>query len=259
MSDLAGVTVMVTAWRRPYYLGPVLESWAAAEGIADVDRILIALGVTDRYDQQMALIDRMRPKFPCDVVVVTQSPAAVAAPSAHRAIAEAGIFCFQGLDAEFVVFGEEDIVVSSDVLQYMAFCRRLFADESRVLAACAHNVGGQGWDEPIPASEALADQHKVRLIPYFNPWVWGTWRDRWELLESTWDYDVTSGGPTTSGYDWNIQLRVMPGRVCVVPDASRSQNTGQFEGGYSQPALFAGTQSRSFRRRREPGYELVTA
>jgi len=139
-----------------------------------------------------------------------------------------------------------------------------FQDNPDVLAVCAHNQHGQGWDERGPARDEDADQDTVRLLPYFNPWCWGTWRDRWEkILEPEWDKDCASGGPADSGYDWNVQLRILPrhGMLCVVPDASRSQNIGALEGWASSPEIVARAQSRSFRREREPGerYRLLTS
>jgi hypothetical protein len=255
--------IMLTAWRRPYYLEPVLASWARADGIDRVSRLVIALGRTDRYDQQIALIRRMTRQFPCPVEIAEQSPEAVAAPSAHRAIAEGINGVFADPDTGFVVFGEEDLLVSSDVLAYMEWAREKFADDPRVLCVCGHNRGGSGWDPPVPLEEADADQHAVRLLPYFSGWVNGFWRDRWEkILEPSWDWDATSGGPATSGWDWAIQLRLIPSGnyLCVVPDASRSQNIGQFEGGYAHPDKYQETVSQSWRPAREPGgYELVTA
>jgi hypothetical protein len=257
------MAVFLTAWRRPYYFEPVLESWAAADGIGDVSRLVIGLGPTDRCDAQMALIERMRPAFPCPVEVVMQSPAAVAAPSAHRAIAEGISGVFADGVTDFVVFGEEDILVSSDVLAYVSWARDRFENDAQVLCVCAHNQGGSGWDPPVPPEEADADQRAVRLLPYFSGWVNGFWRDRWEkTLLPNWDWDATSGSRGfDSGWDWAIQMRLIPsgGYLCVVPDASRSQNTGQYEGGYADPARFRETVSGSFRLTREPGYELVAA
>ena len=41
----AGIAVVVTAWRRPYYLEPVLESWAGAVALVQPDRFVISLGL----------------------------------------------------------------------------------------------------------------------------------------------------------------------------------------------------------------------
>lgn len=256
--------VMLTAWRRPYYLEQTLMSWLAVRGLDKVRRLVIALGETDRTEQQMAVIRRLSPRFLCPVEVRMQSPEAVAAPSAHRAIAEGVTGMFDDPGIGFVVFGEEDQLVSSDLLEYMGWARKKFAARKDVLCVCAHNQGGSGWDPPVPPEEADADQTAVRLLPYFSGWGVGFWRDRWhDVILPTWDWDVTSGSRGfDSGWDWNLQLRVIPAGdwLCVIPDAARTQNIGQYEGGYAHPEKYHETVSQSFRLHRDTGgYELVTA
>jgi hypothetical protein len=264
-ADLSKIAVMTTAWRRPFYFEPVLLSWAAADGIDQVRRFVIALGPTDRYQQQLALIERMKPRLRCPVEVAVQSPQAVQAPGPHRAIMEAVTKVFADPDIDFVVCGEEDVAVSSDVLTYMGWAAEKYAADKNVLAVCAHNQCGQGWDPAEEPQDGDADQWAVRLKPYFNPWGWGVWRDRWFAhLQPTWDWTVTSGlpeHPDQCGYDHNIQRRVIPSGpfVDVVPDASRSQNIGQYGGWAQQPGNFYQIQAKSFRQQRESGtYEVVT-
>ena len=122
LSDMA---IMTTAWKRPYYLRPVLESWANADGIDKVRRFVISLGPTDRFHEQIELIQEMSPRFACGLEVLPQSEHAVRGDGIrkpfgpHRAIAEAVTHCFGDPRIGFVVAGEEDVVVSSDVLLYM--------------------------------------------------------------------------------------------------------------------------------------------
>jgi hypothetical protein len=257
---LGQIAVMTTAWRRPYYFERVLESWAAADGIGEIRRFVIALGPTDRYDAQVELIEKMWPRFGCPVDVVDQSPRALKVSGPHTAIAEAITGCFADPAVEFVVAGEEDVQVSSDILTYMQWAATALKGDRSVLIACAHSRNGQGWDLPLLARDAGADQEAVRLRRYFNPWGWGTWRDRWEtVLEPEWDYECNSGGAMTSGYDWNVQQRILPRHKmrCAVPDASRSQNIGKEEGWASRPETFALAEAFSFRERRDsPAYRL---
>lgn len=264
--EFSDMAVMTTAWRRPYYFEQVLNSWANADGQEDLRRFVISLGPTDRHDQQVTLIKRMRPRFGVGLEILPQSEAAVRGDGRrvpfgpHRAIAEAIDHVFTDPAIQFVVAGEEDVVVSSDVLTYMRWAATRFADDPTVLVVCAHNQHGQGWDEPGPAEDEDANQDTVQLLPYYNPWCWGVWRDRWEkILEPGWDYNCDLGGDLTSGYDWTIQTRILPrhSMVCVVPDASRSQNIGSLEGWASTPEIVARAQSLSFRRQRdEPAYQI---
>ena len=260
-ADLSRMAVMTTAWRRPYYFERVLGSWSRAEGQAGLARFVISLGRTDRYDRQVRLIDRMRPKFGVPLEILDQSDAAMKINGPHTAIPEAANHAFASDQVDFLVFGEEDVMVSGDTLAYMAWAAERFAEDTGVLAVLAHSRCGQGWDGPAVTDDPDADPAVARLLPYFNPWCFGVWRDRWEkILEPEWDWDCTSGGVMDSGYDWCIQKRILPSHnmVCVVPDASRSQNIGQHEGWATNPQSWAYSQARSFREIREAAeYRLV--
>lgn len=250
-----GIAVMTTAWRRPYYLERTLESWSEATALLKPDRFVISLGVTDRHSQQVEVIERMQPRFPVELEILTQSPLAHR-DGPHRAIGEAGKYIFSDENVEFLVFGEEDVMVSDDVLHYMEWARWRFADQSRVLAVCAHNTGGMGWDYPAPAQDGDASPEQVSVLPYFNPWGWGTWRDRWaEVLEPGWCWQATAH---STGYDWTIQGYMAYQYRCVVPEASRSQNIGELEGLYSTPETWAFSHAPSFREHREPAAFKLT-
>jgi hypothetical protein len=262
--DYQDMAVMTTAWRRPYYFRDTLESWAGNDGIRDLRRFAISTGPTDRYAQQLEVIGDLRPRFYCGLDILPQTQQAFRENGPHRAIAEAADQIFTGDPrVQFLVFGEEDVLVSSDTLAYMRWAATKFAGDPRVLAVLAHNRHGQGWDLQTPARDHDADQETVRLIRYFNPWCFGVWRDRWEtILSPEWDRTCDSGGPMNSGYDWNVQQRILPGHkmVCVVPDASRSQNIGEREGWASTPDGIRQAHSYSFRAGRENcDYRLVGA
>jgi len=252
--SLEHMAVMTTACRRPYYLKESLASWQQARGVKELGAFAVALGDSDCKHEQYQVIEESGLN-----IRVREDPFPGCGP--HRAIGDAAHYMFSHPSVEFLVFGEEDVVVSDDVLEYMAWAAAEFKDD-RVLCVLAHSRGGQGWDRHEPAQDADADQQAVRLRPYFNAWCWGTWRDRWEaVLEPTWDWDCSSGGPMDSGYDWNIAARVIPCHdlLAAVPEASRSQNIGLHEGVYSTPETFAFAQTPSFREHREPAAYKVLA
>ena len=264
---LSELAVMATAWRRPYYLRPVLESWANADGIDQVRRFVISLGPTDRVHEQMELIQEMSPRFACGLEVLPQSEHAVRGDGIrkpfgpHRAIAEAVTHCFGDPRVGFVVAGEEDVVVSSDVLSYMRWAATVFQEVPSVLLACAHSRGGQGWDLQTPARDGDADQEAVRFGGTSMPGVGAR--------------GATGGRPSSSPSGTTTAIRAAQFRAatigisrsascpghrmrCVVPDASRSQNIGEREGWSSSPDRFSLLQAQSFRQHRDnPQYKLV--
>ncbi len=251
------IALLITACKRPYYLKPTLTSWALADDANDLDGVVIALGRSPKEMEQRELIKELVP----GARTWLDSDRAAASNGMHRAIAESASRIFRALKPDFLIFGEEDVVVSSDIVSYMTWAAEKFKDDPRVLLVNAHNRGGQGWDPHQPAEDAEANQNAVRLEPYMNAWVWGTWADRWEkVLEPNWDYECNSGEATTSGYDWQIATRIIPSGnfLAVVPDASRSQNVGRKEGWASSEWSFSFSQAQSFREKRDTtNYQLV--
>jgi hypothetical protein len=257
--------VMLTAWRRPEYLSQTLDSWSRARGVSGICQMTIALGWADRetFERQAETVDAAKRALGCKVRIKPDSAAARAANGMGYAIAEAVTALFDNNPSvQFVIAGEEDIVVSDDVLEYFSWAAGRFADDRRVLLVNGHDEGGQGWDKPgAGALNGDADQYGSRLNQVFNPWCWGTWRDRWtRVLRPQWDWGCDSGGMLDSGHDWHIATRIIPrgGWLCVTPEASRSQNIGQHGGWAADPANFEATLSAAFREHREPGEYQVT-
>jgi hypothetical protein len=245
------MAVTLTAYRRPMYLAQTLEGWSKVKGVNYLRQFAVALRPSDRARENLEVIKLAQTWFRIPITLRMQSSLAMFG-GPHSAIAWMVSQAFADPQVDFVVASEEDVLPSDDALLFMRWAAR-FQKRSDVLAVCAHSQSGQGWDAHEPADDADADQAIVRLLPYYNAWCWGTWRETWNnLLLPDWDWTCTSGGPTTSGYDWNIQQRILPkhGGLCVVPDASRSQNIGEHEGLYTTPWSFSFSQAQSFRARR---------
>jgi hypothetical protein len=252
------VVIAMTAWRRPGYLRRALESWSQTRGIEETGGIVISADPSDKTADIIAVADAARARGLQVTVRVNEEhlgPQANPVSAASHALEVTG--------AGFLILAEEDDIASTDTLEYMSWAREEFGGDSQVLGVCGHDASGLAYDaEDAGRNSAGADEEAVRLRSYYNPWIWGTWRDRWlDVLEPTWDRTCTSGGPGDSGFDWNIQLRVMPsgGYVFAVPDASRSQNIGRFEGVYAHPSNYPKTQTASFRQERGAvKYRVVT-
>lgn len=252
--------LVITAWKRPDYLQRTLASWAAAADVEKLRLVAVALGPSHRYDDQMDVIRETEENLGRKIVVLPDSPEAQRSPGMHRALGEAIDQLFEDFAPEWVLCGEEDVIVSSDVLTYMSWAQQEY--DSTTLCICAHNHGGAGWDGLNAMREDLdADQATVRRLPYFNPWVWCTWQRTWKsVIRHVWDWDCTSGGGNDSGYDWQMQRLASSGAwSSLVPDAARSQTIGEFAGVYSTPGIFPLQQAASFRELRENvSYRLVS-
>ena len=170
---LSDIAIVNTAYRRPHYLRETLASWQAARGISDIHSFTLALGDPggDHFMAQLAVWESFRTAsgLGCERgKVKVDSAAARASRGMHRAIAEAADHVLKDPAVEFLILGEEDLVVSGDVLEYFTWARQESAQDERVLAVCSHSPGGQGWDRgSSPVSDADADQEAARLLPYF--------------------------------------------------------------------------------------------
>ena len=166
---LNNVAVVATAKSRPHYLREILSSWQKARGITDVHSFTLALGYDEgQFMSQLSAYDAFRSETGLGLRarVKIDSAAARASRGMGRAIGEAAVHVLADPAVEFLVFGEEDIIVSSDVLEYFAWARETFAAAERVLCVLAHSAGGAGWDEPgIGLRDGDADQEAVRLLP----------------------------------------------------------------------------------------------
>lgn len=148
--------------------------------------------------------------------------------------------------AHFVVLAEDDVLVSTDVLDLMSYAARALRDE-HILA-----VRACSFFEHCPPG----DEHVLVTDTAFCPLVWGTWADRWYgTLRESWDHDYTTGTPEApqSGWDWNLNLRVIPagGWRIAQPVASRATHIGR-RGTHTTLTSFPGSVAATFTAYREP-------
>ena len=258
--NLANTAIMMTAWRRPQYLRQVLASWAKVDGVRDVAAFRVCLDPSDRLEKMLAVIAEARGEHGLDIearVNPKQLGVSVNPVESGTAVLR------EHPDVDYLVMAEEDLIVADDTLRYLSWADETFRDNPEVLIACAHSP-----DNPT----ADADPAAVVLMQRFRCWIWATWRDRWfDVLEPTWDRAYYTGNIATgqqSGFDWNIDLRVLHGHdphtngqkyLCALPLAARSQNIGRFEGVHANPTVFEGTLNPSFREKfGETGYRVAT-
>ena len=110
--------------------------------------------------------------------------------------------------ADYVVHLEEDCVPAPDLLTWHAAMAERYRDDKRVFTVSAWS-GAPGIRH--------ADDH---LAPFFTPWGWGTWRDRFDEMRADWDL---------SGGQWDVRVNeVLRGsRMGVFPAVSLVRNIGR--------------------------------
>lgn len=202
---------------RPQYLKPTLDSWLKTN-LSLLSSVHFFIEPTDKRHECVAVIDEFAAKSPVPVIKhFNKEKLGVLRNPWH-------LFdhCFRIEGAIFTILGEDDFLVSPDILDFFWGTSRwnLHGDE-KTMAICAKWVGDKADKNP-------ATWHRVTE---FTGNIWGTWPHVWnKYLKDTWDFDYSSGKEDESpaGWDWNLQLRVMPKNDlhCIVPTASRSKHIG---------------------------------
>jgi hypothetical protein len=209
---------------REKYLRQALDSWSQVRGIQDA-RLLFCLEPVSRFR-------RSAPGLPPEQVGGTSFPVAEFRdyivrnfPGCwyHIHVNERRLGCFlnteSALDlaftrneAEFAILAEEDMVVSTDILEYFAWAQR-YRTDLQAQAVCAHAF----------VSDGRSDQ-AVRTS-WFSPLVWGTWRERWQdYIRPGWG--GVPGNP--DAWDAGLRARIIEDKMaCIFPALSRSQHIGQ--------------------------------
>lgn len=218
--------ISFTVCGRPGYLSWVLESWRDVRGIADARLLFLC---EPGCDEAVALCEAV--DFAERTVTVNKERLGILANPWHAL--EDGF-----ARSDFVVLGEEDLIVSTDALEYLAWCRDRYRSDPGVLAVTTHQYAAQ------PGSMPGVMPQRFDQDPDPHLWVWGTWKDRWEgILRDDWDMDYSY-----RGWDWHIKDRHLTGRGMrlMAPCLSRSQHVGRLGGIHCTPDQYETMRSRCF-------------
>ena len=231
------VALVGTAYERPEYLDLAVASWQRA-GVERLPVVVWNLDRSPRTPECAEIVSRL----PTHVILVEprERVGVLAAPW------RMGEYGFDTLGADYLIFAEDDVVVSSDALDYLLWAGEAYRDDSTVLAVNAFRNGRNDLHCESP--------NHVQKVAGFSPLAWATWADRWrDRLSPEWDFDYTH-----RGWDWNINrlmrerweteeegdARVFsPLSRVVSPCRSRSQHIGQQGGIHCTEAMFESTLS----------------
>ena len=203
--------VVFTANDRPWYMTRVLDTWRNVRGIDAAHMIFQC----EPHPEMTGLIA---------AEALFAEPAEIRVNDRQAGCeANTGIALAAGFEtgADFVVLGEDDGIVTSDLLEYMAWAAECYQDDGDVFAVCTFQdapPGGYG---------------EVRRTDWFFPPVWGIWRDRWAALKDDWPQGQFEG----HSWDWWMITRMRAaGQHVIQPMATRSQQIGEY-GTYQRGSL----------------------
>ena len=147
----------ITAHNRPQYLESVLESWYEAQTGHYWPTILNAEPVSDTVIQMCKDSRFLNSK------TVVNDGLAGALRNPYYALQRA----FDVPGCTFAVLGEDDSIVSPDILDYFTRMSNLYEYDPTIFAVCSFT------------QEARGQMDEVFRSRYFASVVWGIWRDRW--------------------------------------------------------------------------------
>lgn len=226
-------SAVFTCNNRPEFLKDTLDHWSGVRGIEDWD-LWIFVEPSERRSEVLHLIEKSTLDFK---VILNEWKFGVL----HNPWAALDTAFYNG--ADFAVLAEDDIIVSTDTVEYFTAASTMFnPDEFLGISAFTTNASG--------------DPGKLVKAPTFGGLVWGTWKETWrDNLRDTWDHDYSTNNGVPgeqSGWDWNINTRIMPhtGKRFISPAVSRSRHIGRY-GVHINPEDFDSTSpSPSFVRER---------
>lgn len=138
---------------------------------------------------------------------------------------------FKDQDFDFVVRAEDDLLVSQDVLEYQSWAAETYESDPAVGLVSSFAADNRATDEVH------------RVLGLGSPLILGTWRDRWiNVIGPTWDHDYSTNEGShmdRSGWDWNLNLRVLPARGlhAILPNRAKTFHMGVY-GEHSNPEIY---------------------
>lgn len=197
------LAVTVLAHRRPEYLRRTLEALAACHK-AEGWRTCI---VMDDPDQATRMLARRHP----GAEIVELHTRRDDQPYARISRATLYALALGFATADFVAHLEEDCIPSPDWLEFMAAMAARYRGDPTVFTV-------SGWWGGAP--DPLRDLYRTGLDPWFVPWGWGTWADRFAEMRAQWDLD---------GGQWDIRVNeiVRGDRLTAFPAVSRIRDIGE--------------------------------
>jgi hypothetical protein len=213
--------IIITGYNRPGYMRETIASWAKARGI---ERVMTEFHLEPGHPEvETACVSA---PFPHQTFIAGQRQGVQRNP--WKAASHAFGF------SDFVILAEDDMIVGTDTLEYFRWAEGEYRDNPGVLAiSAAHR--GPACAPPTPAACSLRRQGEF--------WVWGTWRDRWDLIGPDWTFDYEH-----NGWDYRLDGHWCRerGMMMLTPNLSRVQHIGREGGTHCLPGMFEGLLSPCF-------------
>ena len=129
--------------------------------------------------------------------------------NSRRALAM-GFACVAEEPDAFVIQAEDDVLVTQDTLEYLAWAAGAYAADESVLTI-------SGFQNAVRGGPAGVFRRQ-----WFAACVWGMWRRSWDVVKDSWPM-----GPTPHSWDWYLcEEMKRTGTVAIEPCVTRGQHIG---------------------------------
>lgn len=198
------LTLTVLAHRRPHYFNQTLK---AIQELKDSDKWEFVL-VLDNPDEETLELSKQSGLSYIHSVL----PAREGIDEYDTSYRQISLMTYLALNtsfnrgADFVAHLEEDIVPHPNFLSYMGWAATNYKDKLNILTVNA-------WRGP----KYGGDYSRIYIEPWFTPWGWGTWKNRWNKIASLWSFNR-----------WDQQLNevIREDRLGIFPHTSLTRNIG---------------------------------
>lgn len=209
--------VVVILYRRFEYSRRVLENLAANVG---VDQYTVLIQVDPDFPE----VEELARTFPLTRKEVVINARRLGCNGNVRA-ALTRAFAL----SSYVVALEDDVVPARDALRFFEWCDRPhYRDDPMCFGACAYH-------RELPPTDRF---NQVIRVPWFTPWGWATWRDRWREMEVQWPGGGAEGRGAGTSWDVIVNRSVRSDRYMLHPRLARVQNVGATDGTYCTDKAF---------------------
>jgi hypothetical protein len=201
--------ISMTAYNRPEYLKPVLESLEEAIYICD-EPVFVVVSI-DYSDRWMEIAD-MLPHGRGWYHYYSDREKGGLQRNTLRAL-DYGWSLARRLGEDFVLHLEDDLLLAPDALEMACWMR----DECRNVEDIGFVTLTNVHNDPVPEKYG-----NVYRSPWFECHAWGTWRPVWRRLRDNWPHE----------WDDHWAARVndleMFGLLQALPELSRSKSIGEY-------------------------------
>ena len=198
-------TITVSLYNRPKYTKIVLDSLKSCFGIEDYSIAICC-------DPGSKEVEKMAKEFlPNQTEVIVNNRRLGCNTNIYQCLA----IGFSKND--YHIHFEDDTVPGKDCLKYFEWARNKSSD-SNLLTVCGYVTSDNKTEHYYPKNNTIEN---VSRRCWFTPWGWATWKDRFEEMESVWDFQGKNGS-----WDTTINHTVRKDRWELFPTVSRIQNIG---------------------------------